>query len=233
MAEEADLNEGRAKGLRGLLRRAVLSVALVLCAAPAAQAIVFTPIDQGGVLDFDVGLGLPLKFENISGADGQVKAELVEGPALGSGETVAPGFLLLDRSLIVESDVQPGELRARIRINFRRAELRPRGIRVGSLRLMQFDRIRARWIRAERLIRTQGIRARFLKSTGATFNLGNFGVDAQNSVVWGVTDGPGRFAIGALLAVAEPAPIALLGAGALLLVLARRQSRTTGRAQAA
>lgn len=141
------------------------------------------------------------------------------GPPLRPDDTVQPGFALIDGTLLVQSSIPPGELRARYRIEYDVRAARRAGIRAGELRLMRRDAQSGRWARAVRAIRGRAS-GRYLPRTESDFTLGHHGYSEAKGYVWAVVDVNSRYAIGGPLAgAAIPAlgPLGLLAVGAALL----------------
>lgn len=197
-----------------------------------AQGVCAIPL-QLDINLFDGG-DFGVRFSQFNAPEGILDVNYNNGPALQKGEQVQQGFTLLDGSLLVQassSDITG--LRARLGIRYQEQALERLGIRSADLRLMRFD-IRANtWVRARVLLRDIRARigARFLdgvegRISRANFSLGNFGVDSERNLVWGVMDTDGRYAIGAI-DVPEPKTLSLLllALGGLLLVRKRSHAK--------
>jgi hypothetical protein len=186
--------------------------------------VVFGPGDDF-VLGFDTGTNDPfaIRYFDVAGQGGQLLAEFDAGPAVLPGQQVQPGFVLLDGTLNVNSTTA-GRARARYQLRYDVRALGRAGIRATDLRLMRFNGRTDTWVRARRLLKDVGARtgARFLVGRRANFKLGNFGVDTERSLVWGIMDADGRYAIGAAQ-VPEPLTLLLVTGGLLGIVLSRRR----------
>lgn len=195
----------------------ILTLAWCMTWPGTASAVFLPEIGDEALVGFDATGSL--LFKNLGFAGAEFDAVLEDGPVPGPNETVEKGFVILDRSLLVTTNLEPGKLRARYRLRYDGRALRRLGVRERALRLMRFSPAEGRWLRARRLIRAARADIRFLPGRRADFVLGHFGVDPKSMLVWGVTDVAGRYAIGARLPVVEPAAAVLLATGLGLLGL--------------
>lgn len=219
----------RAAAVRAIRVLSLTVASLASLAAPTlAIPVLFDP-DQVLDLGFETGANDPFAIHYLSSVGGALDAEFVPGPALGPNQSVQDGFILLDGTLNVSSSAAAGRARARYQLRFDGRALGRAGIRATDLRLMRFDGRANTWVRARRLIRDANARAnaRFLFGRRARFELGAFGVDTQRSLVWGVTDVDGAYAIGALRSLRAPEPMSLwlLAAGLGGIAYHRRRRR--------
>jgi len=134
------------------------------------------------------------------------------------------GFVLLDGTLGITTDIPDGQMTLQVRIAYDPNELRAIGWdgtkRPSMIRLIKGDS-HSYWRPIEDVIRLRGLSAR-RKMTPADFTLGHYGADLDNEYVWAVIDVPGTFAIG----IPEPASLACLIGGVGALMLRRRRRRT-------
>jgi len=157
---------------------------------------------------------------NSSNLAAKIEWSWLPGPALLPNDTVQQGFALVDGTLLVQSDIAPGELRARYRVEYDARAVRRAGIRANEVRLMRRNSQSGRWARAVRAIDARGVRGRYLPRMEADFDLGHHGYSEAKSYVWAVVDVNSRYAVGGPLAGAPiPAlgPLGLLAVGAGLL----------------
>lgn len=163
-----------------------------------------------------------LRLKNLSNTAGTVSIEYLPGPPLIQGDTIQAGFELVDGTLEVSSDLQPGMLRARYQIEYGVRRVRQAGVRANSLRPMRHDLRSGHWRRAVGAIRrVSGADLRFLRAQEADFVLGHHGFSSEKSYVWAVVDVNSRYAVGGLSAQAVPAlpPLMLVVAGVGLIGL--------------
>lgn len=167
-----------------------------------------------------------VRMLNLTQAPGQLGAVLLAGDPRLPGDTVQPGFELIDGTLVVHSDVAAGELRARYLIEYDARAVRRAGIRADQVRLMRRDSVSGRWGRAVRAIQGRAIR-RYLPRMRADFELGHHGYSDTQSYVWAVVDVNSRYAVGGPLATSLPAlaPVGLVALGAALLSVTGRELR--------
>ena len=160
-----------------------------------------------------------VRLLNLGNTPGQVGAQWIPGDPRLPGDTVQPGFALIDGTLLAHSDVSAGELRARYRIEYDGRAVRRAGIRAGSLRLMRRNAASGRWARAVRALRGRAIEPRYLRGRAADFELGHHGFTSEGRYVWAVLDVNSRYAVGGPLAASVPGlvPLGLLALGAALL----------------
>lgn len=158
---------------------------------------------------------------------GEVTVQFVEGAPLQKGDQVAPGFALLDGTLVVHSSIPVGEQRVRVRMGYRRADLRRVGLRAGSVRLMRraLGRRAVRWLPAVQAATGRaGIRFARTSPLRAPGRVGNYGFDGERAFVWAILDRNSAYAVGARL-VPEPASLGLFAAGLGALFLSARYRR--------
>jgi len=169
-----------------------------------------------------------IQITNLWNDSGQVSVELLQGPAAQKGDEVARGFVLLDNTLRVHSDIPIGEQRVRVRMGYRRADLRRLGLRAGSVRLMRrrvLGRRAARWLPAVQAATGRaGIRFARTSPLRVPGRVGNYGFEADQQFVWAIVDRNSDYAVGARL-VPEPASVGLLGMGLLALFVGGRYRR--------
>ena len=217
-------------------RRARYGTAVALLAAlglAPADAVVVAPGESYdvGFVEKDGTLLGGLLLENLSGQAGEVEAAFVGGPAPTKGVKVPLGFVLLDGTLQIDSEIPAGQVRAQIRIRYDGARVRERVER--KLRLLRLRDGGDTWVRARRALRAD-VDVRFLRDVRADGILGHFGVDRERKIVWGVLDVTSTYAIGALAAIPEPVSYALVVSGlALVGVAARGRRRRVTRPRAA
>lgn len=202
---------------------------------------IVVPFETETVIDLsNVNLGddTGVRVKNLTqdGNDKSISVELIPG-ASDLGFQAPDGFVLLDNTLHVTSNLTPGGRRIRARMDFGRynggrAGIRAMGVRFNSIRLLRADFNTRRWIPAVNAIRDQSIvPIRFLTGIRANLALGHYGIDKQNEFVWAVLDTAGEqfFAIGGLSAIPLPAAwlLFLTGSGMLVLVARRRRSEAS------
>lgn len=207
---------------RQAVRACVCAAVVWLGAAPAlaqAQQLELKP-DEEALVDLS---GDPqdaddtaVRIKNLSGQTGIVDVAFDPQAGPGPQDTVADGFALVDGTLIVSSDLPPGELRVRYRIEAGTRALGRAGIRIGQQRLMRRD-ANLRWRPAIRALRA-GTRARYLRDTRADFELGHHGFSLADEYVWAVIDVNSHYAAGG--AKAQAALPGLVPAGWIVLGLA-------------
>lgn len=197
-------------------------------AAPAHAVPIEVSVGPGETIVIDAS-GDPqdandtgVRLRNNSLVGGIVSLEFIPGDPLAGGRTVEGPFKLLDGTLVVNSDIPAGQIRAGYRMEYDGRALRARRIDEASVRLFRLDERRKRWGRAIRALRAP-VSTRFLEGR-ATFELGKYGLARSDSYAWSVLDVNSSYALGGL-PLPEPASLLLLGAGASLLVLGRRGSR--------
>lgn len=205
--------------------------AAALVATPARAGII-TP---GSAEDFSIleknGTFLAgLHATNLSPDDADVAVGFIGGPALMKGHKVGGGFVLLDGTLRIESQIPAGQVRAQVRIGYDVRRIRDRGLSKARLRLMRLRDGSDTWVRARRAVRAD-VRKRYLRDVRADGILGHFGIDRGRQIVWGVLDVTSSYAIGALARVPEPVSYALVIVGIALVSIGARGRR--GRAAAA
>ena len=222
-----------------------LGAGLLLAAwQPVATANFFdVPIGPGGselLLDIGDGDESGVRIQNLGPTGGQVTVELLPG-AKDFNLSLPQGFLLLDNTLHVTSNLLPGGRRLRARMDFGRygrAGIRALGIRVGSLRLLRADITGGRWIRATDSIRRFDfnqqrvlIERRFLRGLRVDPKIGNYGIDFQKEFAWAVVNTSGNqvFALAGLKAIPLPAAwiLFLSGSGLLMWIGRRRRQGET------
>lgn len=177
-------------------------------------------IDASG--DPQDGNDTGVKLRNDSLVGGIVSLEFLPGDPLAGGSTVEGPFKLLDGTLVVNSDIALGEIRAGYRMEYDPRAVRARRIDEASIRLFRLDEGRKRWGPAIRALRAQ-VSTSFLRGR-ATFRLGDFGLARSDSYAWSVLDVNSSYALGGL-PLPEPASLLLLGAGVGLLALTRGSRR--------
>jgi hypothetical protein len=166
-----------------------------------------------------------ITFTNRTSNPGLVSVQFLPGPALQQGQTVGGGFLLLDGTLRVSSNLPVGRQLVGIRMGYSGREIRRAGARESSVRLLRrrdVGRRFGRWLPAVRAVQGRYDIVRYphtppLPSLG---NVGNHGFDRTNQFVWAYLDVTSDYAVGAL-AVPEPASLAFLASGFGLLALRR------------
>jgi len=167
-------------------------------------------------------------YSDPENQEGQVDVDWVPTP----NAAVDDGFVLLDKTLMVNTNLEAGSYRLGLRRAFARSNIREAGIRARSLRvfrLMNIGRAEARWqaVPAYKRIVKRGradIRRIFGRMPFKSENLGNYGIALQDQYAWSVIDNGGYFAIGGLM-VPEPSTWFLLGTGLTGLYLTRRGRR--------
>lgn len=164
-------------------------------------------------------------YSDPENSEGQVVVDWIPTP----DAQIDNGFVLLDNTLRVQTDLTAGSYRLGLRRAFVRSNIRAAGIRARSLRvfrLRQIGREQVRWeaVPAYKRIAKRG-RADIRRIFGrSTFKLGNYGIALQDQYAWSVIDNGGYFAIGGLM-VPEPSTWVLLGTGLTGLYLTRRGRR--------
>jgi hypothetical protein len=167
-----------------------------------------------------------LRIKNLSANTGIVSVEFDPQAGLGPGDSVASGFALLDGTLIVSSDIPPGELRARYRVEASARAYGRVGIRANEGRILRRNVRTGRWRPAIRALEGRA-NVRYLRDARADFVLGHHGFSKDAEYVWAVVDVNSRYAAGGKAVPAVPllGPLALVGLGAALLVAAVRTRR--------
>jgi len=209
-------------GFHGFVSLLLLGVAMSANANP--QEFPLEPLEEalidlsGNPQDAD---DTALRIKNLSANPGLVSVEFDPKAGLGPNDTVASGFALLDGTLIVSSDIPPGELRARYRVESRARALGRAGIRADGARMLRRDVRTGRWRPAIRALESRA-NVRYLRDTRADFELGHHGFSKDAEYVWAVIDVNSRYAAGGSAAPSVPllGPLALVGLGAALLVTA-------------
>ncbi len=167
-------------------------------------------------------------YSNPDNQEGQVDVDWIPTP----DAAVDDGFVLLDNTLMVNTNLEAGSYRLGLRRAFARSMIQDAGIRARTLRvfrLMNTGRAEARWhaVPAYKRIVKRGradIRRIFGRMPFKSENLGNYGIALQDQYAWSVIDNGGYFAIGGLM-VPEPSTWVLLGTGLTGLYLHRRGRR--------
>lgn len=157
---------------------------------------------------------------NTSLQAAKIEWSWLPGPAMLPDDTVQQGFALVDGTLLVQSNIAPGQLRARYRIEYDGRAVRRAGIRANQVHLMRRDSENGHWVRAVQAIRARAVQARYLPRMEADFVLGHHGYSADKGYVWAVVDVNSRYAVGGPLASAPIpmlGPLGLLAVGAALL----------------
>lgn len=171
-----------------------------------------------------------VRLKNLSQNPGTVTVEFIPGPPSSGmdGPSLPENFVLVDGTLKVESDIPPGELRARYRIEYVRAEVRRQGIRGRSIRLLRNNLREQRWERATNLLRSSVTPLR-VRDQRADFVLGHYGYYRDGRYVWAVMDINSEYAIGGELSGGTPVPgllpIFLFVAGGGVLLVGFRSLR--------
>ena len=233
---------------RGLLRAVLIVLTSASLTAISIQAgASFLEFDIGGIgedrllnpADPAGGDDTGIRVINLAPQGGTVRVSLESG-ARDFNLALPDGFLLLDNTLHVTSDLLPGGRRLRARVDFGRygrAGIRAMGIRVGSLRVLRADFASGRWIRAIDSIRAFDfnqervlVERRFLTALRANPVIGNYGIDLQKEFAWAVvnTSGDQYFALGGLSQVPLPAAWILFLSGSGLLAWSTRRRRPVG-----
>jgi hypothetical protein len=215
-------------GLHGLVSLLLLGVATSADAGP--QEFELEPLEEtlidlsGDPQDAD---DTALRIKNLSANPGLVSIEFDPKAGLGPSDSVASGFALLDGTLIVSSDIPPGELRARYRVEADARALGRAGIRADGARMLRRDVRSGRWRPAIRALEGRAD-VRYLRDARADFELGHHGFSEDAQYVWAVIDVNSRYAAGGRVAssVSLFGPLALVGLGVALLVTAVRTRRS-------
>jgi len=173
-------------------------------------------------------------FKNLSDQSGAVSVQVSDAslPAVQAtiGSPFQLPFVMIDNtSLEIGSAAFPdGEKRLGIRMEYNPRIVRRRGLRMDSLHLMKFDRVREQWAPAIFSIRKfprTGIR--FFPNAPADQTLGHFGINPNENYVWATIDTNGLYGIGGV--VPEPAALSLICAAGGIVVLACRPRRNVAR----
>ena len=214
---------------------AILIVLLGLACGPAAAANLMAEatVQAGQSVHLDLS-GNPddadqtgIVFWNMSSGPDTITIEGLPQTDL----TAEDGFLMLDGSLRVTTNLQAGEFRVLLLREYnevRVRRLRRRALLRGRLRVMRRKGGEARYRRARlrarrmREIRLYGAPVRELRAR-RTGHLGRRGVDTTKSYVWAVVDNASDFGVGA--PVPEPMSMTILLAGAAGLLIRRRRGR--------
>lgn len=230
--------------------RLALAVGLMLVAwQPATTATTLeSSINPTGSIGSDVllDLGGPddgdesgIRVINLAPDGGEVSVKLSPG-ANNLNLQLPQGFLLLDNTLRVTSNLLPGGRRLRARMDFGRyggrAGIRALGIRIDSLRILRADIGSGRWIRALDTIRAFDFNQnpirferRFLTGLRVKPKIGDFGIDLQKEFAWAVVNTSREeqiFALAGLTAVPLPAAwLLFLSGSGLLMWTARRKGQ--------
>jgi len=154
------------------------------------------------------------------------KVEIEGVEVVDPADAVAPGFRLLDNTLlrVTTTPSADGRMKAGIGIEFDPARLRA-GERPRNLVLMRREKESAAlWRPIPWVMRKKGYTPRKMDKSSPRLALygmgpiGEYGVDLENQCVWAVVDVGGSYAIG----IPEPITVALLGTGAGLLLCRRK-----------